>query len=136
VTGAKGTRVSDLKTGDAISWTQLDEALPMPVDLKDPVMALAVESSDFVQTLNQQTLKVTGLAAASYGLKIDDDEVGSFTSEQLGQGINLAILPTPMAKQAAQVHKLTLQHNNMHFQRWRQVQVPSRRMKVRECRKR
>jgi lysophospholipase L1-like esterase len=124
VTGAKGTRVSDLKTGDAISWTQLDEALPMPVDLKDPVMALAVESSDFVQTLNQQTLKVTGLAAASYGLKIDDDEVGSFTSEQLGQGINLAILPTPMAKQAAQVHKLTLQHNNMHFQRWRQVQVP------------
>ena len=96
----------------------------MPVDLKDPVMALAVESSDFVQTLNQQTLKVTGLGAASYGLKIDDDEVGSFTSEQLGQGINLAILPTPMAKQAAQVHKLTLQHNNMHFQRWRQVQVP------------
>ena len=121
---AKGTRVSDLKTSDAISWTQLDEALPMPVDLKDPVMALAVESSDFVQTLNQQTLKVTGLGAASYGLKIDDDEVGSFTSEQLGQGINLAILPTPMVKQAAQVHKLTLQHNNMHFQRWRQVQVP------------
>ena len=124
VIGAKGTRVSDLKTSDAISWTQLDEALPMPVDLKDPVMALAVESSDFVQTLNQQTLKVAGLGAASYGLKIDEDEVGSFTSEQLGQGINLAILSTPMAKQAAQVHKLTLQHNNMHFQRWRQVQVP------------
>ena len=124
VADAKRTRVSDLKTGDAISWTQLDEALPMPVDLKDSVMALAVESSDFVQTLNQQTLKVTGLSAANYTLKIDDDEIGSFTSEQLGQGINLAILPTPMAKQAAQVHKLTLQHNNMHFQRWRQVQVP------------
>jgi len=121
---AKRTKVSELTTGDAISWTQFDEALPMPVDLKDPVIALAVESSDFVKALNQQTLKVTGLGAANYTLKIDDDEIGSFSSEQLGQGINLAILPTPMAKQAAQVHKLTLQHNNMHFQRWRQVQVP------------
>jgi hypothetical protein len=74
--------------------------------------------------LNQQTLKVTGLSAATYTLKIDDDEIGSFTSEQLGQGINLAVLSTPMAKQAAQVHNLTLKHNNMHFQRWRQVQVP------------
>jgi len=124
VAGAKGTKVSDLKTGDAISWTQLDEALPMPVDLKDPATALAVASSDFVETLNQQTLKVTGLNAGSYTLKIDEDEIGSFTSEQLGQGINLAILPTPMAKQAAQVHNLTLKHNNIHFQRWRQVQVP------------
>jgi lysophospholipase L1-like esterase len=124
VADAKKTRVSDLKTGKTISWTQLDEALPMPVDLKDPVVALAVNSSDFVQALNQQTLKVTGLIAGKFDLTIDDEEMGSFTSEQLGEGINLAILPTPMAKQATSVHKLTLQHNNMHFQRWRQVQVP------------
>ncbi|MCI0746189.1 MAG: SGNH/GDSL hydrolase family protein [Verrucomicrobia subdivision 3 bacterium] len=124
VADAKGTSVSELKAGDAISWTQLDEALPMPVDLKDPVIALAVASSDFVETLNQQTLKVKGLSAGNYTLKIDDDEIGSFTGEQLSQGINLTILPTPMVKQAAQVHKLTLQHNNIHFQRWRQVQVP------------
>ena len=120
---AKGTKVSGLKTGDAISWTQLDESLPMPVDLNDPVVALAVRSSDFVQALDQQTLKVTGLGAASYALKIDGDEVGPFTKEQLAEGINLATLPTPMAKQAAEVHKLTLQHNNIHFQRWRQIQV-------------
>jgi lysophospholipase L1-like esterase len=124
VTDAKRTRVSELKTGETISWVQLDEALPMPVDLKDPVIALAVASSDFVQALNQQILKVTGLNAGTFSLQIDDDEIGSFTSEQLSQGINLATLPTPMAKQAGQVHKLTLQHNAMHFQRWRQVQVP------------
>jgi hypothetical protein len=29
-----------------------------------------------------------------------------------------------MSKQAAEVHRLTLQHNNLHFARWRQVQVP------------
>ena len=124
VVAAKRTIVSGLKTDDKISWTQMDEALPMPVDLNDPVVALAVKSSDFISALNQQTLKVTGLHAANYGLQIDGDEVGSFTREQLADGINLATLPTPMAKQAAEVHKLTLQHNNIHFQRWRQIQVP------------
>ena len=113
-----------MKIGGEISWTQLDEALPMPVDLNDPVVALAVKSSDFIQALNQQTLKVTGLTAAKYELKIDGDEMGPFTKEELAEGINLATLPTPMAKQAAEVHKLTLQHNNAHFQRWRQIQVP------------
>src|SRR6185369_4433144 len=66
----------------------------------------------------------TGLSAANFDLKIDGDEQGSFSREQLAEGVNLAILPTPMAKQAAEVHKLTLQHNNIHFQRWRQIQVP------------
>jgi len=124
VVDAKKTRVSELKVGDEISWTQFDEALPMPVDLNDPIVALAVKSSDFLQALNQQTLKVTGLSAANFELKIDGEEQGSFTRKQLAEGINLATLPTPMAKQATEVHKLTLQHNNIHFQRWRQIQVP------------
>src|SRR2546428_3732015 len=42
VVDAKKTSVSELKTGDAISWVQLDEALPLPADLNDPVVALAV----------------------------------------------------------------------------------------------
>jgi lysophospholipase L1-like esterase len=124
VAETKRTVVSELKAGDGISWMQLDEALPMPVDLDDPVIALAVKSSDFLQALNQQTLKVAGLDTANFELKIDGEEMGSFTREQLAEGINLATLRTPMAKQAAAVHKLTLQHNNIHFQRWRQVQVP------------
>ena len=121
---ARQTTVTDLKCADSISWNQLDTALPMPVDRNDPVVALAVKSSDFVRALDQQPLKVTGLSAASYTLKIDGEDVGTFTKEQWAEGINLATLPTPMAKQAAEVHKLTLQHNQIHFQRWRQVQVP------------
>ena len=124
VADMKGTEVSDLKTGDVISWKQLDDALPMPVDMADAVVALAVNSSDFTTALNQQTLKVTGLGGANYLLKIDGSDVGTFTKEQLAAGMNLATLSTPMAKQAAEVHQLTLRHNNIHFQRWRQVQVP------------
>src|SRR5260370_32999122 len=96
----------------------------MPVEMNEPVMALAVNSSDFLQTLDQQTLKVTGLADAQYTLNIDGKEVSAFTKEQLAEGINLATLPTPMVKQAQEVHKLTLEHNNVHFQRGRQIQVP------------
>jgi len=29
-----------------------------------------------------------------------------------------------MSKQAASVHNLTLRHNNIHFERWRSIQVP------------
>jgi hypothetical protein len=56
-------------------------------------------------------------------LKIDGDKVGDFTKEQLAEGVNLAVLPTPMVKQAARVHDLTLKHNDVHFARWRDVQV-------------
>jgi hypothetical protein len=95
----------------------------MPVDMNDPLMALAVHSSDFVASLNEQPLKVAGLKEGTYSLRIDGNEVGKFTQQQLAEGINLAELPTPMFKQAQEVHKLTLQHNEIHFVRWRQVQV-------------
>ena len=39
-------------------------------------------------------------------------------------GINLAILETPMTAQAAEVHKLTLQHTGLHQTRWRAFQAP------------
>ncbi len=118
------TRVSDLQGGKVVSWTQTDEALPMPIDMRDPLVALAVRSSDVVEALNQQPLKVRGLPAGRYALKIDGESAGDFTAAELAAGVNLAMLPTPMARQAAEVHALTLRHNNIHFTRWRQVQVP------------
>ncbi len=121
----RNTYITGIRQKDgALSWQQEDEALPFPIDLKDPVTALAVRSSDVVQSLNQQPLVVKGLTAPRYTLKIDTEEVGSFTKEQLAAGINLATLETPMAKQAMEVHRLTLKHNNVHFVRWRVVQVP------------
>jgi len=123
-TKAENSLVTDLTSGNSLSWTQTDKALPMPLDMKDPISVLALKSSDFVQSLNQQPLKVTGLKGASYSLAIDGEEVGVFSKEALAEGLNLAVLPTPMARQAAAVHALTLKHNNIHFSRWRQVQLP------------
>ena len=124
VVHADGATVTDLKQAGGLAWTEVDRALPMPINLKDSVVDLAIRSSNFVRALDQEPLKVTGLSAPRYALKIDGDEVGTFSKEQLAEGVNLAVLPTPMAKQATAVHELTLKHNNVHFARWRNVQVP------------
>lgn len=118
------TEVSNLTGGPAWRWTQFDRALPMPINLKDKVTALAVGSSDFIEKLNQQTLRVAGLPAGRYTLTIDQEPAGTFGADELARGINLATLPTPMLRQAFEVHDLTLKHNNIHDTRWRRVDVP------------
>jgi hypothetical protein len=50
--------------------------------------------------------------------------MGVFTNHQFAAGINLATLATPMLRQATAVHAFTLKHNNVHYMRWRSLQVP------------
>lgn len=121
---AANTKVTAVDTQNGLAWTQLDSALPMPLDPKDTTLALAVKSSDFMETLNQQPLKVKGLKAGDYELAIDGEVLGSFSASQLADGINLAAMQTPMAKQAADVHALTLKRSLIHNTRWRTLQVP------------
>jgi lysophospholipase L1-like esterase len=132
---AENTSVTKLASDGTVSWSQMDGTLPMLVSLRDrslPInarrpaatMDLALKASDFMDALNRETLRVTGLSAASYVLKIDGSSVGTFKRDQLAQGINLAALPTPMAKQAVKVHILTLKRGEVHEFRWKQLQVP------------
>jgi len=123
----ENAKVDALKVNGTLSWTQHDRALPMPVDLKNTVIALAVKASDVEQALNQQTLKVSGLDKSRYALKIDGDDVAELSKDELARGVNLAERDTPMFRQAKAVHELTLRHNDLHFQRWRTLQVPYER---------
>ncbi len=124
VTRTENTHVTDLRNGPTLSWTQNDASLPFPLDTTNPQVDLSLKSSDFVDSLDREPLQVTGLAAPSYTLTIDGEEVGNFSREDLAKGINLATLPTPMADQAQSVHRLTIKHNDQHFWRWRSIQVP------------
>jgi|SRR5579859_1856909 len=121
---SENAEVTGVDNANGLHWQERDRALPMPVEWKDDVVALAVRSSDFLAALDQERLRVNGLAGGSYTLKIDGETVGAFTAAQLGEGINLGEYATPMSRQAADVHKLTLEHNSIHFARWRMVQVP------------
>lgn len=121
---AENTKVYSVwGNGSSLGWNQVDAALPMPLDSNDKALALAVRSSDFNEALNRQPLKVTGLKAGKWRLRIDADDVGTFTKEELEKGIDLAVMRTPMARQAAKVHALTRKHNDVHFWRWRNVQL-------------
>ena len=66
VVRADNAKITGLKAGSTLSWTETDGALPMPVDMEDKATALSVRSSDFIAALDQEPLKVTGLAAARY----------------------------------------------------------------------
>ena len=90
VTTQDQSRVDDLKVNGSISWTQLDSALPMPVDSKNAAIALALKASDFETALNQQILKVTGASAPKFTLTIDGEKIAELTRDQLASGVNLA----------------------------------------------
>jgi lysophospholipase L1-like esterase len=120
---SENTRISELNKKSGLSWTQEDSALPLPVDWKDPVVALAARSSSVMESLDQQTLKINGLSARRYTLKIDGEEIGTWTKEEWAQGVNLALLSTPMVRQALEVQALTLRHYNVWLARWQGVQV-------------
>ena len=104
-TGAKpiaseNTQIADLKMqADALQWTQTDQALPLPLPLDDGMIKFALGISDLA-AMDRQMLKVKGLTAKRYSLGIDDRKVASFTREELGSGVNLALYSTPMEDQA------------------------------------
>lgn len=116
VTDAKNASVTDLrreKKTDAVQWTELESALPLPLPLSatDPVTDLALEAGGIEAALDQETLTATGLGAGSYILTIDDQPVGTFTADALAHGINLARMATPMLRQS-QVLAWETQHRN------------------------
>jgi hypothetical protein len=126
----ENARVTELSNAGALRWTEIDDSLPLPfVQWKDmwgagPTVGLVIGSSDLVTALNEEPLTVTGLKDGVYSLRIDGQSVGTFTNDQLAKGVNLALLKTPMTDQAMSVYTLVTQHGDLHYDRWRHVEVP------------
>jgi lysophospholipase L1-like esterase len=116
--------VTNLKTDGGLSWDEVEGSLPMALDPKDKLLPLALASSDYLDALDREMLKVSGLKPGRYALKIDGASAGTYEADDLDKGVNLATADTPMLHQALDVHALTLQHNNIHYFRWRTLQVP------------
>lgn len=119
------TKVSDLRNdASGLSWTQEDGALPLALNPKDAELALVARASGFHDVLNRQMLVAKGLRGPRCVLEVDGRAVATLGPEKLADGINLAELATPMVEQSLVVHALTLKHGELHFLRWRHVQVP------------
>jgi hypothetical protein len=70
------------------------------------------------EALNQQNLRVVGLAQGEYELQIDELKVGRFDAGELDKGINIALLDTPMLSQARMVALDTEERNGIESTRY------------------
>jgi hypothetical protein len=86
-----------------LHWTETEKSLPLRFNPGNAAHALLLQLTDIQQQLNQELLRVTGLAAGSYNLTIDGKVTGEFSANQLAKGINLADYTTPMSSQSEQV---------------------------------
>ena len=116
VTDAQNAIVEPVtKDGDALRWTETEDGLPLPLLSSNATQALLMQLTDIQQALNQETLRVTGLASGQYKLTIDDAVIGTFAASTLTQGINLADYPTPMLRQAQRVSWLVRDRDEAHY---------------------
>jgi len=120
IVDAKNTQITGL-SGDqgSLTWTQLDGALPLPMDVNNVADHFIREITDIEQDLDQQPLKVIGLKPATYQVNIDSAVIGTFTDAQLAKGINLANYGTPMRGQAYSVRWLVRDREEAHYVRMR-----------------
>ncbi|MFL6429125.1 MAG: SGNH/GDSL hydrolase family protein [Acidobacteriaceae bacterium] len=102
VQNASVTDVKHEKKAGTLEWTEIENALPLPLPLSgtDPITDLALKAADLETALDQETLTVTGLAAGEYALTIDNQPVANFTADALQHGVNLARMATPMLRQS------------------------------------
>ena len=94
------TEVTGLgKVGGALRWTQMDDALPLPLDFNNAMTPVLLGVSG-IADLDQETLRIDGLNRGRYQLLIDGKAVAAFSAEDLRSGVNLALYKTPMLDQA------------------------------------
>ncbi len=84
---------------------------------------LMVKLSGFYDALDQEPLKISGLPAGNYRLKINGQVVGEFSDQQLNEGINLAACRTPMLEQSYQVLSLVWKEVQWRYYAWRDIQT-------------
>jgi len=96
-------------TAKSLSFDYLSNSLPYPLDTTARGWGAkysqyeAVKVVPFIQEMNQEVLKVSGLKG-KYLLRIDDEAIGEYNAIDLALGINLAELSqTPQYQQSLKV---------------------------------
>ena len=90
---------------DGVAFTYAPKALPFPAI---PAYTNAEAFYPLTKRLNQEVLTVENLAPGRYELAFDGRKVGAFSADELGKGVNIALLDTPNqrhAKSAAEIAK-------------------------------
>ncbi len=115
-------KVTDVKTGEKISFTRLDEAMPWPVP-SDSVLPTPIAGFAPFDDLSRYMLKVTNLPAGKYAVSVDGKEFGNFSQEQLAGGVNLTKAALTGLPEVKALLDAIIAKNELFFMRWRNVQL-------------
>jgi hypothetical protein len=102
-----------VRTEGGVKFSRLDAALPFfPQEA-----ASILKSTPILDELNIYQLKVTGLAAGKYEIRIGDTRVAEATAEELAAGVNLAekaLAAGPIAAQVKAIKEAIEAKNRFH----------------------
>ena len=105
-----------------LSFVRTDDCLPWA----PPVAAefvLKVPGYTPLDDLSFYGLKVTGLKAARYELRVDAEVGGTFTREELAAGVNLTLFAGPVTAQSRKLIDAVAAKNGTFNERWMNVQI-------------
>ncbi len=109
VISSERTTITGLqKSANGLQWTQLDEALPLPLDFNNVMTPLLLQVSN-IADLDRQMLRVESLPPGKYELSIDGKSIATFWRDELQHGVNLALYKTPMLDQARDIASTEVQ---------------------------
>ena len=114
VVAARNCTVAGVEAKEGgLSFSRLDEALPF-----FPADALSIlASTPILDELNDYRLKVTGLPAGKYEVRVGGKRIAELSSEQLAAGENLAaaaLTEGPIAEQVKAVKAAVEKKNSFH----------------------
>lgn len=118
---AENCTVSNVQsTGQQLSFDYLAKSLPFPYDTvarawgNDQIQTDALKAIPFVKDFDQEILSVKGITSGNYVLKVDQANLGTYSSDELNKGINLAMIKaSPAYQQALQIMDLNSTRKNI-----------------------
>ncbi len=98
---------------DSLSFERVDDALPFFPDEARPIL----KSAPILEELNRYGLKVVGMKAGKYSIRLGGAAVAEFTADELAHGVNLAdaaLKTGPVAEQVKAVKRAVEAKNKYH----------------------
>jgi lysophospholipase L1-like esterase len=117
VVASKQCSITELSTKDGgLTFKRLDEALPFFPREASSILKWSL----LLEDLNDYGLKVTGLKAGKYEVRLGGKNVARYSAEELANGVNLAaaaLQAGPIAEQVKAVKEAVEKKNRYHHDR-------------------
>lgn len=115
-------KVTEVKTGETLTFTRLDDSMPWPVPA-EVMNAHKLPGFTPYDDLSRYLLKVTNLSAPRYQVAADGKVLGTYTKEELAAGVNLTGAAFKNLPEVKALFDTVVSKNVKFYTRWREVKV-------------